>query len=114
MLPANLSINNCISVHVAMAGLLAQFAGSVAVRIMETCLSVDIHVPMCREWGAAQVFVESALQASRLYRTGFVATVLLPTFLACNVQLMYCVSSHFPVSCHMSVDEPCVLLEASR
>ena len=88
-LPTDLSVSILACVHVAIAGLLAQLAGTASIRIVGTCLSVNIHSPMCREWGAAQVFVESVLQTSCLYEPGLVATVLLPGFLACNVLVVY-------------------------
>ena len=80
----------CISdfISVAIAGLLAQLAGTAAIRTMEMCSIVNIHTTMCREWGAAQVFCVSTLQACFQYQPGLVA-LLLSIFLASNVQFMY-------------------------
>ena len=50
ILPAKLGIDIWICVHVAIAGLLAQLAGTTAVRTMEYDLPVHIHTPMCRKW----------------------------------------------------------------
>ena len=88
-LPTDLGVSIWAFVHVAIAGLLAQLAGTASIRIAEFCLPVNIHSPMCREWGAAQVFVASVMQTSCLYEPGLVATVLLPGFLACNVLVVY-------------------------
>ena len=88
-LPAKLDISIWTIVHLAIAGLLAQLTGTVAIRIMESCLSVNIHTPTCRNWGATQVFCASALQASVQYQIGLVAAVIIPSFLAFNVQFMY-------------------------
>ena len=88
-LPTDLSVSIWTFVHVAIAGLLAQLAGTASIRIAEFILPMKIHSPMCREWGAAQVFVGSVLQTSCLYEPSLVATVLLPSFLACNVLVVY-------------------------
>ena len=89
ILPAKLDISIWTIVQLAIAGLLAQLAGTVAIRTMESCLSVNIHTPMCRNWGATQVFCASALQACVQYEVGLVAAVVIPGFLAFNVQFMY-------------------------
>ena len=89
ILPTKLGIGIWIYVHVAIVGLLAQLAGTTAVRTIEYVLSVHIHTPMCRKWGATQVFCQSALQLSLQYQPDLVTTVLLPGILACNVQFVY-------------------------
>ncbi len=89
LLPPELDADVATAGYIAAVGLVAHTVGFLALRIAEFVSGANVHSEWCREWGAAAVFCVSLLQGAFSYNASFKATILLPTFLAANVQLLY-------------------------